>query len=102
MLGVSPRPTPDELIHSLVWRPNRFSQIMLGQFKRPKKLLQQDLAGVCRLTISWNTYHGSLCQCGNMASPVGLEPTTCGLEVRCSVQLSYRDARQTRAHRTIP
>src|SRR4051794_5227 len=24
------------------------------------------------------------------APPVGLEPTTCGLEVRCSIQLSYR------------
>ena len=29
---------------------------------------------------------------GALASPVGLEPTTCGLEVRCSVRLSYRDA----------
>src|SRR5580700_7111689 len=24
-----------------------------------------------------------------MASPVGVEPTTCGLEVRCSIQLGY-------------
>ena len=24
-----------------------------------------------------------------MVSPVGLEPTTCGLEVRCSVRLSH-------------
>ena len=24
-----------------------------------------------------------------MARPVGVEPTTCGLEVRCSIQLSY-------------
>ena len=32
----------------------------------------------------------------HMASPVGLEPTTCGLEVRCSVRLSYRDALSSR------
>jgi hypothetical protein len=24
-----------------------------------------------------------------VASPVGVEPTTCGLEVRCSIQLGY-------------
>lgn len=24
-----------------------------------------------------------------VASPVGIEPTTCGLEVRCSIQLGY-------------
>src|SRR4051812_47335664 len=31
---------------------------------------------------------------GSEAPPGGLEPPTCGLEVRCSIQLSYRGVRR--------
>jgi hypothetical protein len=43
-----------------------------------------------RETTSKSSGHQGLRQTSEvMASPVGIEPTTCGLEVRCSIQLGY-------------
>src|SRR3954447_16969926 len=41
------------------------------------------------LTVARERRRGTTCGM-DAAPPVGLEPTTCGLEVRCSIQLSYR------------
>jgi hypothetical protein len=40
--------------------------------------------------LLWHLVFGS-----RSAPPAGLEPATCGLEVRCSIQLSYRGLRRS-------
>lgn len=41
---------------------------------------------LCQLNY---THHTEICDCKKMVHPTGFEPVTYGLEIRCSIQLSY-------------
>lgn len=45
-------------------------------------ITQKSAGGTLSFSFSFSVF---------FASPVGLEPTTCGIEARCSIQLSYEE-----------
>jgi hypothetical protein len=55
----------------------------------PREPCVRDLLVLLRLSNDRSTPKPGKCR-QKRVPPVGFEPTTCGLEVRCSIQLSYR------------